>query len=683
MATLVNGRVLHERYRIERHLGTGSEGSVYLCSDQRVGGHPRALKRVSVVDDQVRATARLMASLRHPSLPLFSDHFEESGAYYLVMDYVQGEPLDEIILKHGPLKPFEACKLGLAVCRALEYLHSCETPILFRDLKPANIIRVNQDELKVVDFGLASPADRRGPHAGSVGYAAPEQWDDQLPDTERTDLFSLGRTLQFVLTGSHPKPNYHEKVDLSHLPSGLSRLVRDLTQLETEKRPQTAAEVSRRLAHLLEGLAPRKRLEAPIRGPGRKRELAVMMLATVLFLFANLYGLDRPPHAPLERGQYFLERGRYQEAASVLSDWVNTNPQDVRAQALRQNALALLTGKPTQRLPVMVPLSGEDQEQGEQILAGAVLAQETWNQSSHPTLFVLELLDNGSDPETTVELAQKAARNEEFIALLGPYESANALLLPPELNRSHLVVLAPTASDPRVFEASSYLFSSADTNSTRIEVILEHLFEQGSREAGLSLAEDLTLSSTMASIIRRRWKQMGGTVLAEISYNQDQTPLMGAEFVFICDFRPREVNRQAHRLRQLGFKGKLGSQSIAFDPELFAENSASVEGMIVSTYFESNSTRPEVRAFIESCQRTFALSQPSHLVVNSFDASSLLMEQLGRGLDREGLRNHLDSLGRELPPYRGVNGEFAPGSSSTARPAFVVLVGDREFLPQP
>lgn len=673
------GQVLHQRYRVEEILGSGAEGSVYLCTDVRVGDQPRAVKRIAEDTPQVRATATLMAGLRHPNMPLFMDHFAQDGSYYLVMEYVQGEPLDHYVESRGPLSELEACKLGLAVTRALDYLHRQEVPILFRDLKPSNIVLTSAEELKLVDFGLATINQGRLEEAGSVGYAAPEQWDADQPESARTDLFGLGKTLEYLATGKHPHPDPRRAADLPDFSPAFQSLIADLTRFEPSARPSDAGEVSARLAGCLEIVAPRKRKASLLGTLVRRRELLTLLLATFFYLAGHLSMIELAPRDTLARAQFFIDRGRYQEAASLLSDWVIFHPEDALAHALRQNALVHLTGQPTRTLPILIPLSGGQSHMGRQLLAGAVLAQEHWNQT-HPELFLLRPLDNRADPGRTLDLLDELAPDPEIVAVLGPMSSQTALEIAPKLRDSKLVMLSPTASDPRVFEASSYLFSGSDTNAPRIAAIVKYARAEGKERLGIYYDPKVTLSVSMHNIIRLLWEESGGTVVGQATNPEEFSKLGPSDLIFLSTYQAVELAELAHQLRQHGFQQQLASQSIVWDEDLFLEYPDDVEGLLLSTYFNPFSEDTRVKEFIELYERTFRAETPTHLVANAYDTASLLMTELSGGKDRDRVRDSLDQLGRELPPYDGINGLFAPGKGLEARHVHLVRVENGRYV---
>lgn len=206
-------QIINQRYRIVRLLGQGGFGAVYEVWDLNLD-RPCALKEnlelTADVSRQFEREARILANLNHPNLPRVTDHFHiENQGQYLVMDYIEGEDLDQRLQRTGrPIPQAEALQWIDQVCDALEYLHAQEPPIIHRDIKPANIRITPQNQAMLVDFGIAkvyAPATHTtiGARAVTPGFSPPEQYSRGETD-ERSDVYSLGGTLYALLTGHTP-----------------------------------------------------------------------------------------------------------------------------------------------------------------------------------------------------------------------------------------------------------------------------------------------------------------------------------------------------------------------------------------------------------------------------------------------------------------------------------------------
>lgn len=210
------GVVLQQRYRIQRLLGGGGMGMVYLAFDQRLSNRPCAIKEMvdHFIDPQQRLEANeyfareadTLAQLKHSAIPGISDRFDHQNRHYLVMEYVEGRNLEEEIAQRGgPLPEGLVIDIARQLCDVLAYLHGLQPPIIYRDLKPSNVMLTASGRVVLVDFGIARlfKAHRKGTMIGTLGFAPPEQY--QGVADPRSDLYSLGATLHYVLTGRDPE----------------------------------------------------------------------------------------------------------------------------------------------------------------------------------------------------------------------------------------------------------------------------------------------------------------------------------------------------------------------------------------------------------------------------------------------------------------------------------------------
>lgn len=215
---LPKGAVLQSRYEIHKVLGVGGMGAVYLAQDLRFTGISRwcALKEMisTTPDPHVRRLAvqsfmreaNLLVQLRHPGIPQIYDFFSESVRSYLVMEYVEGSNLEEVLENTaGMLKEDTVLDWALQVCDVLIYLHNQNPPIIFRDLKPSNIMLRSNDKIALIDFGIAKAfeAGQKGTMIGTEGYSPPEQYKGVADP--RGDIYALAATLHHLLTKRDPR----------------------------------------------------------------------------------------------------------------------------------------------------------------------------------------------------------------------------------------------------------------------------------------------------------------------------------------------------------------------------------------------------------------------------------------------------------------------------------------------
>lgn len=263
------GRIISGRYRIERLLGSGASGTVWFVRDTREKGKVWALKELDVsglsAQDQQEAwimfsrEADMLMQLEHPYLPKVVARFQENGRHFLVMERVEGPTLQSVLKEaKSPLPETDVVAWGIQLCEVLHYLHSLEPPIVYRDLKPANVMVSVRGPLKLVDFGIArvlNPTQAGDTTAyGTPGYAPIEQYLGKT--SPRSDLYALGATLYQLLTLQDPEPFRFNFPPLRRFaPEAnpkLELLLSDLLQKEAENRPESAYDVLQRLSEIKE-----------------------------------------------------------------------------------------------------------------------------------------------------------------------------------------------------------------------------------------------------------------------------------------------------------------------------------------------------------------------------------------------------------------------------------------------
>jgi serine/threonine protein kinase len=212
------------RYTIVRVLGEGSQGATFEATDAR-DGKCVAVKRFAVRNakgwkevELAEREARVLASLSHPKLPGYVEHFEEGGALYLVMERIAGVSLPEYRKRGAVFREEDAVRLLEEASGVLAYLHSRTPPIIHRDLKPGNVIRRPDGSFAFVDFGAVKDRLRQeggSTIVGTFGYMAPEQFQGRaLP---QSDVYSIGATVLWMLTGEEPEKLPHRglKIDVA------------------------------------------------------------------------------------------------------------------------------------------------------------------------------------------------------------------------------------------------------------------------------------------------------------------------------------------------------------------------------------------------------------------------------------------------------------------------------------
>ncbi len=255
------------RYRIIGMVGKGGYGAVYKAANVQRNDALVAIKEINLGGlsprDMIEATDTfnremlLLSGLEHPSLPRIHDHLTDPEHWYLVMDFIEGETLEEYLEstkdKHLPVD--EVLDIGIQLCTVLHYLHTRQPPIIFRDVKPANIMRTPSGQLYLIDFGIARrfrPGQKRDTTVpGSPGYAPPEQYG-RAQTTVQSDIYSLGATLRSLLTGKDASEAVLSSASphVQRVPVDLEHLLAQMLELDANKRPASMEVVKRTLQQI-------------------------------------------------------------------------------------------------------------------------------------------------------------------------------------------------------------------------------------------------------------------------------------------------------------------------------------------------------------------------------------------------------------------------------------------------
>jgi serine/threonine protein kinase len=250
---LPTGALLQDRYRILGRVAQGGMGAVYEALDEQDGGLHVAVKEMAhtsvAPEDRTQALkdfmreATLLATLDHPNLPHFYGVFTEEGKYYLVMEFIEGHTLEQVVSGTTAFLPESRVLIWAAqLCDVLAYLHRQDPPIIYRDTKPGNIILLDsEDHVKLIDFGIAR-FHRQGRSTdtaafGTAGYAPPEQYGNGQTD-QRSDVYALAATLHHLLSGHDPVQNpFHWRPIRSYNPH-VSRQVDQAIMRALELKPE-------------------------------------------------------------------------------------------------------------------------------------------------------------------------------------------------------------------------------------------------------------------------------------------------------------------------------------------------------------------------------------------------------------------------------------------------------------
>lgn len=269
---LREGTVLDEKYEILRRIGEGGMSIVYLARNNRMNMQ-LAVKEIKndgsksaeVLLKGLEREANILKDVDHPVIPRIIDIVKHNGTICVVMDFIEGENLADKLKEVERFSQDKVIEWGLELASALEYLHSMNPPIIYRDMKPSNVMLKPDGGVKLIDFGTAKTYDIENnadtTALGTRGYAAPEQFGDAqgrgiYKTDARTDIYNLGATLYHMVTGKNPQEPPYEMVPIREvdpmLSTGLEQIILKCTKPNPNERYQSCSELIYALEHYTE-----------------------------------------------------------------------------------------------------------------------------------------------------------------------------------------------------------------------------------------------------------------------------------------------------------------------------------------------------------------------------------------------------------------------------------------------
>lgn len=354
------GSLIDGKYKILNKVGQGGMSVVYLAMNEKANKQwaikevrKDGVKDFEIVKQGLVVETDLLKKLSHPSLPSIIDVIEGPDTFLIVMDYIQGNPLSKALEEYGAQPQEYVIEWAKQLCDVLEYLHTRTPPIIYRDMKPANIMLKPDGNICLIDFGTAREFKEKNladtTCLGTVGYAAPEQFGGMGQTDARTDIYCLGATLYHLVTGRNPCDPPYEILPIRQvnpaLSGGLERIIQKCTQRNPDDRYQSCAE-------LMYALENYEKIDDAYRRK-QKRKLSLFLASaglTLAFGAASLWGYFAGEQKKSENYDLML---RSAATAQDCYDAILTDPS--RPEAYEQLASLLtqdhvLTGEEGQQL---------------------------------------------------------------------------------------------------------------------------------------------------------------------------------------------------------------------------------------------------------------------------------------------------------------------------------------------
>ncbi len=334
------GSLVDGKYKILNKVGQGGMSVVYLAMNEKANKQwaVKEVRKDGVLDFEavkqgLVAETDILKRLDHPYLPSIIDVIDTDESFIIIMDYIQGNSLNKALDEFGAQPQDEVIKWAKQLCDVLGYLHTRTPPIIYRDMKPANVMLKPDGNISLIDFGTAREYNEKNladtTCLGTVGYAAPEQFGGMGQTDARTDIYCLGATLYHLVTGKNPcEPPYEIRPIREinpNLSSGLERIILKCTQRDPNDRYQSAAELMYALEHYEEvDDSYRKK---------QKRKLALFLAPVVLALLfagASVWGyLSAEKQRTADYGFILAEAANESDPTTALSRYyeaITTDP---------------------------------------------------------------------------------------------------------------------------------------------------------------------------------------------------------------------------------------------------------------------------------------------------------------------------------------------------------------------
>ena len=293
------GSLIDKKYKVLNVIGQGGMSTVYLAMNERANKQ-WAIKEFRKDDVEkskvslasIKTETELLKKLSHPNLPSIVDIIDYEGSILVIMDYIEGNTLKMAIDEYGPQPQDMVIDWAIQLCDVLGYLHSQNPPIIYRDLKPSNIMLKPNGQITLIDFGTARQYKEENIEdticLGTRGYAAPEQFGGQGQTDERTDIYCLGATLYHLITGKNPSEPPYEMLPIrqwnSQLSQGLEQIILRCIQSDPDRRYQNCETLQYDLMHYYE-------LDQSYKN-GELKKVVVFLIASCLSIAAALTGIS-------------------------------------------------------------------------------------------------------------------------------------------------------------------------------------------------------------------------------------------------------------------------------------------------------------------------------------------------------------------------------------------------------
>jgi branched-chain amino acid transport system substrate-binding protein len=405
-----------------------------------------------------------------------------------------------------------------------------------------------------------------------------------------------------------------------------------------------------------------------------------------------------PPPSPRTERQSARERGRAQYAAgdyagaiASLGRAITANPYDIEAITLRENAYALLPGKPVWTIAVAGPFTGPDQQCGLQVLFGAYYAQRQANQAGGiwGRKVVVAFYDDVASAEEAVRVAQAIVADDDVLAVVGHCNSRATLAAGPIYQGAAVPVITATSTNPGIAQLGDYIFRVVGNDNDQAKALANTVWQEARRTALVFVDLEDAYSRGLADNFQQQYERLGGQVITnpftiggEIRITVDPRD---AEAVVVTG-EYADAGKIARMLREMGSTAPILGGDAVYSQGLFASGGEAARGVRATAFYHYTVRNSPLLPRAEEFARQFEAvihAPPNHNMATSYDATSLMLDALREGsTTRQGIQAYLAGIGRSRPAYMGVTGRIALDANGEAvgKPWVLVRARERDFV---
>jgi branched-chain amino acid transport system substrate-binding protein len=392
-----------------------------------------------------------------------------------------------------------------------------------------------------------------------------------------------------------------------------------------------------------------------------------------------------------ERGRAQYTGGDYAGAIASFGRAITADPLDIESITLRENAFALLPGKPVWEIVVAGPFSGAQQQYGLQMLFGVHYAQRLANQAGgiRGRRLVVNFHDDRASAEEAVRVAQRITSDPDVLAVIGHYNSRATLAAGPLYQASGVPEITPTSTNPAIATLGDYIFRVVGHDIDQARALANAIWKEGHRATLVFVDQEDAYSRGLAENFQRVYERLGGRVIINpFTVNGDiriTADPRGADAILVTG-EYADAGKIARMVREMGVSAPILGGDAVYSQGLFASGGEAARGVRATAFYHYTVRNSPLLPRAEEFAKQFEAAMyapPNHNMATSYDAASLILNALRDGAaGRQAIQAYLEGIGRSRPAHIGVTGKIAFDANGEAvgKPWVLVRARERDFV---